>query len=178
MSQIIVALLGFAGTLAGSLLGVLTAQKLTQYRLQQLEEKVGKHNNLIERTCRLEGQLTECQHEIEDLPDKYGPPDGVLHLILADGKPAGCIGLRKLDETRCEMKRLYVRPEYRRHQLGDQLVQRILQDARNLGYKEMLLDTLPQLDRAIRLYRRHGFEFVACYNDSPVESTVYMGKTL
>ena len=118
------------------------------------------------------------QHEIEDLPDKYGPPDGVLHLILADGKPAGCIGLRKLDETRCEMKRLYVRPEYRRHQLGDQLVQRILQDARNLGYKEMLLDTLPQLDRAIRLYQRHGFEFVSCYNDSPVESTLFMGKTL
>lgn len=118
------------------------------------------------------------QHEIEDLPDKYGPPDGVLHLILADGKPAGCIGLRKLDETRCEMKRLYVRPEYRRHQLGDQLVQRILQDARNLGYKEMLLDTLPQLDSAIRLYRRHGFDFIPCYNDSPVESTVYMGKTL
>ena len=118
------------------------------------------------------------QHEIEDLPDKYGPPDGVLHLILADGKPAGCIGLRKLDETRCEMKRLYVRPEYRRHQLGDQLVQRILQDARNLGYKEMLLDTLPQLDRAIRLYRRHGFDFIPCYNDSPVESTLFMGKTL
>ena len=118
------------------------------------------------------------QHEIEDLPDKYGPPDGVLHLILADGKPAGCIGLRKLDETRCEMKRLYVRPEYRRHQLGDQLVQRILQDARNLGYKEMLLDTLPQLDSAIRLYQRHGFDFIPCYNDSPVESTVYMGKTL
>lgn len=68
MSQeIIVALLGFAGTLAGSLLGVLTAQKLTQYRLSQLEEKVNKHNNLIERTYKLEGQMAECQHEIKDL---------------------------------------------------------------------------------------------------------------
>ena len=65
MSQeIIVALLGFAGTLAGSLLGVLTAQKLTQYRLSQLEEKVNKHNNLIERTYKLEGQMAECQHDI------------------------------------------------------------------------------------------------------------------
>ena len=73
MSQIVVALLGFAGTLAGSLLGVLTAQKLTQYRLQQLEEKVNKHNNLIERTFRLEGQLTECQHEIEDLKAYHRP---------------------------------------------------------------------------------------------------------
>ena len=68
MSQeIIVALLGFAGTLAGSLLGILTAQKLTQYRLSQLEEKVNRHNNLIERTFRLEGQMAECQHDIKDL---------------------------------------------------------------------------------------------------------------
>ena len=73
MSQIIIALLGFAGTLAGSLLGVLTAQKLTQYRLQQLEEKVGKHNNLIERTYRLEGQMAECCHEIRELKAYHKP---------------------------------------------------------------------------------------------------------
>ncbi len=70
---IVVALLGFAGTLAGSLFGVLTAQKVTQYRLQQLEEKVGRHNNLIERTFRLEGQMQECQHEIKDLKAYHIP---------------------------------------------------------------------------------------------------------
>ena len=64
---VIVAVLGFAGTLVGSLFGVLTAQKLTQYRLAQLEDKVNKHNNLIERTFRLEGQMEECQHDIRDL---------------------------------------------------------------------------------------------------------------
>ena len=62
-----VAILGFAGTLAGSLFGVLTAQKLTQYRLAQLEEKVNTHNNLIERTFKLEGRMTEAEHEIIDL---------------------------------------------------------------------------------------------------------------
>lgn len=67
----IVALLGFAGTLMGSLLGVLAAQKLTQYRLAQLEEKVNKHNNLIERTYKLEGQMQECQHDIKDLKSYY-----------------------------------------------------------------------------------------------------------
>ncbi len=66
---IIVAILGFAGTLAGSLLGVLAAQKLTQYRLAQLEEKVNRHNNLIERTFKLEGQMAECQHEIKDIKE-------------------------------------------------------------------------------------------------------------
>ena len=65
--NMIVALLGFAGTLAGSLLGVLAAQKLTQYRLAQLEEKVNRHNNLIERTYILEGKVTECQHDIREL---------------------------------------------------------------------------------------------------------------
>ena len=69
----IVALLGFAGTLMGSLLGVLAAQKQTQYRLAQLEEKVNKHNNLIERTYKLEGQMQECQHDIKDLKSYYKP---------------------------------------------------------------------------------------------------------
>ena len=70
---VIVALLGFAGTLLGSLFGVLAAQKLTQYRLSQLEEKVNKHNNLIERTYKLEGQMEECQHDIKDLKAYHKP---------------------------------------------------------------------------------------------------------
>lgn len=70
---IIVALLGFAGTLLGSLFGVLAAQKLTQYRLAQLEEKVNKHNNLVERTFVLEGQVAECQHDIRDLKAYHQP---------------------------------------------------------------------------------------------------------
>lgn len=64
---IIVALLSFAGTLLGSLFGVLTAQKVTEYRLSQLEEKVNKHNNLIERTYKLEGRMDEAEHDIRDL---------------------------------------------------------------------------------------------------------------
>ena len=67
---VIVAALGFAGTLLGSLFGVLAAQKLTQYRLGQLEEKVNKHNNLIERTYRLEGRMDEAEHDIRDLKQR------------------------------------------------------------------------------------------------------------
>ena len=71
--QLLVALLGFAGTLVGSLLGGLASQKLTQYRLSQLEEKVNRHNNLIERTYRLEGQMAECCHEIRELKAYHKP---------------------------------------------------------------------------------------------------------
>ena len=70
---IIVALLGFAGMLLGSLFGVLAAQKLTQYRLAQLEDKVNKHNNLIERTFKLEGRMDEAEHDIRDLKSYHKP---------------------------------------------------------------------------------------------------------
>lgn len=73
MTEIIVALLGLVGTLAGSFLGVLAASKLTNYRLQQLEDKVNKHNNIIERTFVLEGQMLECQHDIKDLKAYHKP---------------------------------------------------------------------------------------------------------
>ena len=71
--EMAVALLGFAGTLLGSLLGVVTAQKLTQYRLGQLEEKVNRHNNLVERTYILEGQVAECCHDIKELKAFHRP---------------------------------------------------------------------------------------------------------
>ena len=71
--EIVVALLGLLGTLSGSFLGVMASQKLTTYRLSQLEEKVNKHNNLIERTFKLEGQMEECQHDIKDLKAFHKP---------------------------------------------------------------------------------------------------------
>ena len=71
--EMLVAILGFAGTLLGSLLGVVTAQKLTQYRLSQLEEKVSRHNNLVERTYILEGQVAECCHDIKELKAFHKP---------------------------------------------------------------------------------------------------------
>lgn len=71
--SILVALLGFAGTLLGSLFGVLAAQKLTQYRLSQLEDKVNRHNHLIERTFKLEGRMDEAEHDIRDLKSYHKP---------------------------------------------------------------------------------------------------------
>ena len=72
-TEVIVALLGLLGTLAGSFLGVMAASKLTNYRLAQLEDKVNKHNNVIERTYRLEGMLQECQHDIKELKAYHKP---------------------------------------------------------------------------------------------------------
>lgn len=72
-TEIIVALLGMVGTLAGSFLGVVAASKMTNFRLEQLEQRVNKHNSVIERTYRLEGQMAECQHDIKDLKAYHKP---------------------------------------------------------------------------------------------------------
>ena len=118
--------------------------------------------------------IQHYEDEIRDLKAKYGQPEGRLYLALWEGEAAGCIALRKLDEQRCEMKRLYVRPAFRGHRIGDALVDRILQDAKAIGYRHMLLDTLPFLESAIHMYQKRGFYEIPCYNDSPVETTIFM----
>ena len=111
--------------------------------------------------------------ELRDPAAKYGPPDGRLYLARADGQAVGCIALRRLDGDRCEMKRLYVRPEYRGRGIAGQLIRRITEDARQLGCRHLLLDTLPALEDAVRLYRKLGFYEIPCYNDSPPEATLF-----
>ena len=118
--------------------------------------------------------IQHYEDEIRDLEAKYGRPEGHLYLALWDGEAAGCIALRKLDTRRCEMKRLYVRPAFRGHKIGDALVDRVIQDAKAIGYRYMLLDTLPFLEAAIHMYQKRGFYEIPCYNDSPVETTIFM----
>ena len=119
----------------------------------------------------------DIQHyddELRDLRAKYGEPAGRLYVALAeDGAPAGCIALHRLDDERCELKRLYVRPAYRGQGLASTLVARILDDARTIGYRAVLLDTLPALESATRMYRGLGFYEIPCYNDSPIERTYF-----
>lgn len=112
--------------------------------------------------------------EVKHLEHKYGAPDGRLYIVFCDGQPAGCIGLRKIDAERCEMKRLYVKPEYRRNGIAKRLAELIISDAKGAGYKQMLLDTLPCLKTAIKMYRGFGFYEIERYNDSPLDTTVYM----
>ena len=119
----------------------------------------------------------DIQHYDEErraLRAKYGEPEGRLYLALTeDGAAAGCIALRRLDAERCELKRLYVRPACRGRGLGSALVARVLDDARAIGYRAMLLDTLPSLESAVRMYRGLGFYEIPCYNDSPIERTYF-----
>ncbi|HEY6804186.1 MAG TPA: GNAT family N-acetyltransferase [Pyrinomonadaceae bacterium] len=117
--------------------------------------------------------------ELAELPGRYAPPWGRLLLAYQDDAPAGCVGLRKLDEETCEMKRLFIRSEFRKHGLGKVLVQRLIDEARRIGYKRMRLDTVPGvMDPAIRLYEDLGFDEIPPYYDNPFDDVKYMELSL
>jgi ribosomal protein S18 acetylase RimI-like enzyme len=120
------------------------------------------------------------------LPGAYAPPAGALLLARGAAEPAeteeaplGCVALRPLpSEGCCEMKRLYVSPAARGLGLGQALVQAILAEAARIGYREMRLDTLPSMTRAIALYRAAGFAPVPPYYDTPLAGTLFLGCRL
>ncbi len=113
--------------------------------------------------------------ELANLPGDYAPPHGRLLLATEDNQLAGCIALRKLAPGVCEMKRLFLRPAYRGNGRGRVLVQAIIDEARNLGYTTMRLDTLPgRMDKAIALYQSIGFVEIEPYYENPVESAKFM----
>ena len=113
--------------------------------------------------------------ELAALPGDYAPPDGRLLLATSNGDPAGCVALRKLEPEICEMKRLYVRPQYRRKGLGRELAEKIIAEARQLGYKRLRLDTFEAIMKtAVAMYRQLGFREIPPYRQNPIEGALYM----
>ena len=112
--------------------------------------------------------------ELTGLPGVYAPPHGRLLLALTGSETAGCVALRPLAEGVCEMKRLFVRSAFRGQGVGRLLAKRIVKEARGIGYGTMKLDTLPQMQAAIRLYEALGFTRCAAYYQTPLADTVFM----
>jgi len=118
------------------------------------------------------------ERELEELPGAYGPPAGRLLLALVDGEPAGSVALRPLGAADCELKRLYVRPAFRGLGLGRTLTKSVLAAARAIGYRRVLLDTLPSMGTAQDLYRSLGFVVTEPYTVNPVAGATFMALEL
>lgn len=115
----------------------------------------------------------DFEAELANLPGKYAPPSGELLLASSGDTPAGCIAMRSLDDTTCEMKRLWVRPDFRKTGLGRTLAKQIIQVAKGLGYQMMKLDTVAAMKPAIQLYHSLGFVETAPYTFNPLPHALY-----
>lgn len=116
--------------------------------------------------------------EVGGLPGFYAPPSGRLLLATHDGAPVGCVALRSAGASRSEMKRLYVRSAARGLGVGRALVSLVLDEARAIGYSEVVLDTLPTMTEAQRLYEQLGFHDIAPYRPNPIQGTRFLAKSL
>ena len=136
---------------------------------------------IIEYTNRLGRDLTfqNIEDELEDLARKYTPPEGELLVAIdAGGNAGGMIAYHRHSKDRCEMKRLYVKPDFRGAKLGELLIRELLERAKQAGYQEMVLDTIAPLQSAIHLYQKFGFAECEPYYDNPMNDVIYMKKKL
>jgi GNAT superfamily N-acetyltransferase len=142
-------------------------------------EHMSAVRELLQEYWRMQG-LSPCfidfDEELNGLPGDYAPPSGGrLLLVEHEGRVAGCVALRALEPGICEMKRLYLRPQYRKQGIGRMLVEAILMEARSIGYRGMRLDTIePKMKDAVALYQRLGFREIPPYRRNPIAGVMYM----
>ena len=145
------------------------------------EQSISQARSLFREYANMPGVvqcLGDFEKEVASLPGRYGPPAGRLLLAIQEGRldsdqAVGCAALRKLDEEICEMKRLFVRPALRGKGIARELVHSLITEARAIGYKTMVLDTLPSMQQAHQLYRTLGFREIPSYQNDPIPDALF-----
>lgn len=114
------------------------------------------------------------EQQMAEFPGAYSRPDGRLLLAIENGDAIGVVALRRLSEGICEMKRMYVKPEFRGKGIGRMLAERLIEEARQIGYSRMRLDSRSRLKQAVSLYQSLGFKKIGPYRFNPHKDAVYM----
>ncbi|MFK7933015.1 MAG: site-specific tyrosine recombinase XerD [Saprospiraceae bacterium] len=151
---------------------VMSFQSPLKIQIAASEEQLAAVRKLLYEYATWRGfdaALGKFEEEIAQLPYRYAAPTGVLLLATYDEKTAGCVALQKIDEGIGEMKRMYVSPDFRGEKIGQQLIQVLLAEAKQLGYTTMRLDTHPSMQKAQQLYQAMGFREIERYNNNPIE---------
>jgi len=147
---------------------------------------ISQARNLFREYAKMPGVapcVEDFEREVVSLPGQYAPPSGRLLLAMQEspgnsGEAIGCIALRRLEPGVCEMKRLYVRSTFRGSGAGRELVNSLTVEARSIGYKRMLLDTLPSMTEAHKLYRTLGFREIPSYQKNPIPGALFFELAL
>ncbi len=140
-------------------------------------EEIGMIRELFEeyeRSLGFDLCFQNFPRELAHLPGAYSPPGGWLLLATSRGRPVGCAGIRKIGDGICELKRMYVRPDFRGQKLGRRLALLLIDKAREIGYKSMRLDTIATMAEAIGLYQSLGFRDIEPYYNNPVPGARFM----
>lgn len=137
-------------------------------------------NLIIEYTKRLNRDLSfqNIEEELKNPMIKYSAPQGEILVAIDNNEAVGMVAYHKHNVHRCEMKRLYVKPQSRGLHVGEQLVQKIIVHAKKAGFQEMVLDTIEPLQTAIHLYHKYGFVECEPYYSNPMKDVIYMKKDL
>ena len=155
-------------------------QNIVYKKIETDEEILGAKNLIIEYTQWLNQDLSyqNIDDELHNFPEKYKEPDGAF-IIAKDGNNIiGCVGIRKLEDTICEMKRLFVNDNYKGLGIGRKLVEKIIEEAKTKNYKKMRLDTLSTMEAALNMYYKYGFYKIKPYYNNPNNNAEYLEKTL
>jgi len=120
----------------------------------------------------------DFKNELRSLPGDYAPPGGAFLLAVDGGWAAGCVALRRFEDSTCEMKRLFVRPMHRGTGLGRRLAEAVIAEARRRSYRRMRLDTLPSMSEAQALYARLGFAPIPAYRENPIVGAAFLELVL
>jgi putative acetyltransferase len=154
-----------------------SSSETLQVRCPASSEEIGMIRELFreyERSLGFDLRFQDFERELAALPGAYAPPDGMLLLVTVPRGPVGCAGIRRIDDGVCELKRMYVRPEFRGRKIGRDLALRLIAGARRIGYAKMRLDTIGTMVEAIRLYESLGFRTINPYYHNPIPGAMFM----